>query len=339
MSASLPSGCTSRAFRTPRALPPPPPKHAPPASRSRWSKPDAPQPRAATVRTHTGALAGADGAFDAFCAQAGIARCESLATLCETLKIFHTGGPLRGRRLLAMGASGGDMAMTADAARHLGLHFAPIPPARTARCAKYSPTASTSPIRSTSTPTSGSTGRHSARCSRSCSAPATTPWASCSTARRPRRPTTGAYVSVVEEFAAALSGAQPRARCHLLAARVALPRDARAVLRRGHRARCRASAKRSRRSTWPAQSAKAGRPARRSNCADPARGRGLLPRALAEHEGKARARRLRRAGAALCSGRAGSRCPPTPPPRSASRWSSRRPRRPSSTSPRSAGSS
>ena len=82
---------------------------------------------AATVRTHTGALAGADGAFDAFCAQAGVARCESLATLCETLKIFHTGGPLRGRRLLAMGASGGDMAMTADAARHLGLRFPPIP--------------------------------------------------------------------------------------------------------------------------------------------------------------------------------------------------------------------
>jgi acetyl-CoA synthetase len=85
-----------------------------------------------TVRTHTGALAGADAAFDAFCAQAGVARCESLATLCETLKIFHTGGALRGRRVLAMGASGGDMAMTADAARHLGLDFAPIPAAAAA---------------------------------------------------------------------------------------------------------------------------------------------------------------------------------------------------------------
>ncbi len=83
----------------------------------------------ATVRTHTGSLAGADGAFDAFCAQAGIARCESLATLCETLKIFHSGGPLRGRRVLTMGASGGDMAMTADAARNLSLDFAPFPAA------------------------------------------------------------------------------------------------------------------------------------------------------------------------------------------------------------------
>jgi len=85
-----------------------------------------------TVRTHTGALAGTDAAFDAFCHQAGLARCESLATLCETLKIFHTGGPLRGRRVLAMGASGGDMAMTADAARGLALDFAPIPPAAAA---------------------------------------------------------------------------------------------------------------------------------------------------------------------------------------------------------------
>jgi acetyl-CoA synthetase len=87
---------------------------------------------ARTVRSHTGALAGVDAAFDAFSTQAGIARCESLASLCETLKIFHLGGPLPGRRVLAMGASGGDMAMAADAARHLGLEFASIPDAATA---------------------------------------------------------------------------------------------------------------------------------------------------------------------------------------------------------------
>lgn len=88
---------------------------------------------ARTARSHTGSLAGADGAFDAFCRQAGIARCDSLATLCETLKVLHAGGPLRGRRMLIMGASGGDMAMTADAARHLALEFPPFPPASTAR--------------------------------------------------------------------------------------------------------------------------------------------------------------------------------------------------------------
>jgi acyl-CoA synthetase (NDP forming) len=83
---------------------------------------------ARTAHTHTGALAGADTVFDSFCRQSGIARCDSLATLCETLKVFHSGGPLRGRRVLVMGASGGDMAMTADASRDLGLTFPPFPP-------------------------------------------------------------------------------------------------------------------------------------------------------------------------------------------------------------------
>ena len=82
---------------------------------------------ARTARTHTGSLAGADTVFDAFCRQAGIARCDSLGTLCETLKVFHAGGPLKGRRVLIMGASGGDMAMTADAARDLSLEFSPVP--------------------------------------------------------------------------------------------------------------------------------------------------------------------------------------------------------------------
>jgi acyl-CoA synthetase (NDP forming) len=88
---------------------------------------------ARTAHTHTGALAGADGAFDAFCAQAGIARCDSLGTLCETLKVFHCGGPLAGKRVLVMGASGGDMAMTADNSRELGLEFAPVPEPGAAR--------------------------------------------------------------------------------------------------------------------------------------------------------------------------------------------------------------
>jgi acetyl-CoA synthetase len=91
------------------------------------------QAAARTVQSHTGSLAGADAVFDAFCRQAGLARCDTLATLCETLKVFHTGGALAGRRVLVMGASGGDMAMTADLARHLALDFAPIPPDATAR--------------------------------------------------------------------------------------------------------------------------------------------------------------------------------------------------------------
>lgn len=85
---------------------------------------------ARTAHSHTGALAGADEVFEAFCRQAGIARCDTLATLCETLKLFHLGGPLAGRKVLVMGASGGDMAMTADVARVLDLDFAPVPQER-----------------------------------------------------------------------------------------------------------------------------------------------------------------------------------------------------------------
>jgi len=88
---------------------------------------------AAAVRTahsHTGALAGTDVVFEAFCRQAGIARCDTLSTLCETLKLFHMGGPLAGRKVLVMGASGGDMAMTADVSRDMDLDFAPLPQAR-----------------------------------------------------------------------------------------------------------------------------------------------------------------------------------------------------------------
>jgi acetyl-CoA synthetase len=88
---------------------------------------------ARTAHSHTGALAGADGVFDAFCRQAGVARCDTLGTLCETLKVFHSGGALAGRKVLIMGASGGDMAMTADVARTLDLNFAPVPPGAAAK--------------------------------------------------------------------------------------------------------------------------------------------------------------------------------------------------------------
>jgi acetyl-CoA synthetase len=83
---------------------------------------------ARTAQSHTGALAGADAVFEAFCRQAGIARCDTLSTLCETLKLMHCGGPLKGRRVLVMGASGGDMAMTADLAQPLNLSFPSVPP-------------------------------------------------------------------------------------------------------------------------------------------------------------------------------------------------------------------
>lgn len=82
---------------------------------------------AQAAATHTGAMAGADAVFDAFCRDAGIARCDTLASLVETLKVLHSGGPLSGRNVLVMGASGGDMAMTSDVARHTSLAFPSLP--------------------------------------------------------------------------------------------------------------------------------------------------------------------------------------------------------------------
>jgi acyl-CoA synthetase (NDP forming) len=82
---------------------------------------------AAQAQTHTGSMTGSDAAFDAFCRQLGIARCDTLDTLVEVLKIMHCGGPLPGRRVLVMGCSGGDMAMTSDVARDMPLEFPPIP--------------------------------------------------------------------------------------------------------------------------------------------------------------------------------------------------------------------
>ena len=88
---------------------------------------------ARTAQSHTGALTGSDAAFDAFCRQAGIARCDTLSTLCETLKVLHAGGPLPGRRVLVLGYSGGDMAMTADVSRDLGLTFPAFRPEQALR--------------------------------------------------------------------------------------------------------------------------------------------------------------------------------------------------------------
>jgi acetyl-CoA synthetase len=56
-----------------------------------------------------------------------VARCNTLAELCETLKIFHTIGALKGNKIAIMGPSGGDMAMIGDASEGLAVHYSPIP--------------------------------------------------------------------------------------------------------------------------------------------------------------------------------------------------------------------
>ncbi|MDC0229336.1 acetate--CoA ligase family protein [Deltaproteobacteria bacterium] len=77
--------------------------------------------------THTGALTGSDELHDELFERLGVARCETLSSLVETLKIFHCYGPLPSNRILVMGASGGDMSMVSDTAKDFDLDFSVIP--------------------------------------------------------------------------------------------------------------------------------------------------------------------------------------------------------------------
>jgi len=83
------------------------------------------------ANTHTGALTGSDALHDALFERLGIARCETLSSLVETLKLLHCFGPLPSKRICVFGASGGDMAMVSDSASKLDLDFSQIPETET----------------------------------------------------------------------------------------------------------------------------------------------------------------------------------------------------------------
>lgn len=80
-----------------------------------------------TIMSHTGSLSGKEDIYDALFKQLGATRCNTLAELCETLKIFHSTGVLKGNKIAIIGPSGGDMAMTGDTAEELAINFSPIP--------------------------------------------------------------------------------------------------------------------------------------------------------------------------------------------------------------------
>ena len=80
-----------------------------------------------TILSHTGSLSGKEDIFDTLFESFGIARCDTLSELCETLKIFHTFGALKENKISIMGPSGGDMAMTGDISDDLSINYSPIP--------------------------------------------------------------------------------------------------------------------------------------------------------------------------------------------------------------------
>jgi acetyl-CoA synthetase len=80
-----------------------------------------------TIMSHTGSLSGKEDIYDSIFKQLGATRCNTLAELCETLKIFHIVGALKGNKIAIMGPSGGDMAMVGDVSEGLAINYSPIP--------------------------------------------------------------------------------------------------------------------------------------------------------------------------------------------------------------------
>ncbi|MEM6971587.1 MAG: acetate--CoA ligase family protein [Pseudomonadota bacterium] len=80
-------------------------------------------PAQAATLSHTASLAGSDVAAEAFFDRLGMARVASITALIETLKLLHVHGPLPDARLGALAASGGEVALIADAAAGRGVRF------------------------------------------------------------------------------------------------------------------------------------------------------------------------------------------------------------------------
>ena len=95
----------------------------------------------ALVTAHSGALAAADGAWEALAAAYGLHRVRDLAELGDTLELFSVGQHGAGRRaahsagIATVHDSGLERAHVADLAAELNVPFAPIGPATTDRLA------------------------------------------------------------------------------------------------------------------------------------------------------------------------------------------------------------
>ncbi len=94
------------------------------------------------VSAHSGALAAADGAWEALAGAYGVHRVRDLAELSDTLELFSVGQDGAGRRaahgtgIATVHDSGLERAHVADLAAELGVPFAPVGRATTRRLAK-----------------------------------------------------------------------------------------------------------------------------------------------------------------------------------------------------------
>ena len=75
--------------------------------------------------SHTRSLAGPEEFYRALFERLAIIRADSVPAMLETLKLMAVSGPLAGRRLGVLTASGGDGALLADRAAKAGLDFPP----------------------------------------------------------------------------------------------------------------------------------------------------------------------------------------------------------------------
>jgi acetate---CoA ligase (ADP-forming) len=91
-----------------------------------------------TIASHTGAIVGDDGAFDAMCASLGIVRARDYAELLEAAQVLAAPRP-PGRRLAVSGSSGGMNTLLADAAAEHGLELPELDRATVERLAQLTP--------------------------------------------------------------------------------------------------------------------------------------------------------------------------------------------------------
>jgi acetate---CoA ligase (ADP-forming) len=90
----------------------------------------------ALVSAHSGALAAADGAWEALAGAYGLHRVRDLAELADTLELFASGRRTApGQGIATVHDSGLERAHTADLAAELGVPFAPLTPPTHARLA------------------------------------------------------------------------------------------------------------------------------------------------------------------------------------------------------------